>query len=72
MPNSLPGARPLATLTLTSATLALTLATLTLTLTLTLLGRLTERQLDRGQGAVARAEEVLHRRAVAALLHLPP
>ena len=30
------------------------------------------RQLDRGQGAVARAEEVLHRRAVAALLHLPP
>ena len=37
-----------------------------------LLGRLTERQLDGGKGAVARAEEVLHRRAVAALLHLPP
>ena len=36
-----------------------------------LLGRLTEGQLDGGKGAVARAEEVLHRRAVAALLHLP-
>lgn len=36
-----------------------------------LLGCLTERQLDGGKGAVARAEEVLHGRTVAALLHLP-
>ena len=36
-----------------------------------LLGCLAERELDGCKGAVARAEEVLHRRAVAPLLHLP-